>query len=264
MRIILHFTFLFIFITFLLGSWSSASAKKININAENLSRRYNDGSISSDSSVKRRLNRIQVRAVTQKNSNTITATATTPAITPKGQVSNQSNPIKNNASGGKLMNDKAPGQGQDVNATQPVITDMSPAVIGTVCAVCAVCLLVAGVFTVVNRRKRQELTDSIVATSAVAWEQDVVEELKEEETLQPIGSYTVIDTYVPTLPDELDIQLGDKVTILMIYDDGWVQGINETRGGNKGVFPQHCVNMNISFNNKRSSSMGGYTIVDLN
>ncbi|CAJ0924912.1 5290_t:CDS:2 [Entrophospora sp. SA101] len=42
--------------------------------------------------------------------------------------------------------------------------------------------------------------------------------------------------------DELNIQLGDKVTILAEYDDGWVLGVNETRGGIKGVFPKNCGN----------------------
>ncbi|CAG8577611.1 5496_t:CDS:2 [Racocetra persica] len=229
----------------------------MHINAENLSRRYNGGSISRDNLVKRRPNRIQERADPPKNS---------PTSTPKTQVSNPNNSVKNTTPDGKLVNDKSPaqGQGQDISSGgQSVDTNQSPYAIITVCAVCGVCLVVAGIFTVVNRKKRQELTDSIVATSAVAWEQQDIEESKEEETLQPIGSYTVIDTYVPTLPDELEIQVGDKVTVLVIYDDGWVQGINETQGGVKGVFPQHCVNMNISFNNKRSSSMG-YTIVDLN
>jgi len=53
--------------------------------------------------------------------------------------------------------------------------------------------------------------------------------------------YTVISTYTPTLGDELEIQPGDKVSILVEYDDGWCQGVNHTRGGTKGVFPKHCV-----------------------
>ena len=55
--------------------------------------------------------------------------------------------------------------------------------------------------------------------------------------------YTVISTYTPTLGDELEIQPGDKVSVLVEYDDGWCQGMNHTRGGSKGVFPRHCVDM---------------------
>ncbi|RKP22835.1 hypothetical protein SYNPS1DRAFT_19508 [Syncephalis pseudoplumigaleata] len=55
--------------------------------------------------------------------------------------------------------------------------------------------------------------------------------------------YPVISTYTPTLGDELEIQPGDKVSILIEYDDGWCQGVNHTRGGLKGVFPRHCVDM---------------------
>jgi len=56
--------------------------------------------------------------------------------------------------------------------------------------------------------------------------------------------YTVISTYTPTLGDELEIQPGDKVSLLVEYDDGWCQGVNHSRGGTKGVFPKHCVDMN--------------------
>jgi len=55
--------------------------------------------------------------------------------------------------------------------------------------------------------------------------------------------YAVISTYTPTLGDELEIQPGDKVSILVEYDDGWCQGVNHSRGGTKGVFPKHCVDM---------------------
>nr|CAG8538632.1 1799_t:CDS:2 [Entrophospora candida] len=63
-------------------------------------------------------------------------------------------------------------------------------------------------------------------------------EMKENEP----QSYTAVATYTPNMGDELNIQLGDKVTILAEYDDGWVLGVNETRGGIKGVFPKNCGN----------------------
>ncbi|CAG8599242.1 1326_t:CDS:2 [Funneliformis mosseae] len=127
-----------------------------------------------------------------------------------------------------------------------------------------VMVLVTGLFAFVRRKKNKEMTNSIVSTSATAWEQQNSAYEKMDEETKPLGSYTVIATYTPALADELDIQPGDKVTILVEYDDGWVQGINETRGGAKGVFPRHCVDMNTVLNNKRSSSIGGYTVVDLN
>jgi len=55
--------------------------------------------------------------------------------------------------------------------------------------------------------------------------------------------YAVVSTYTPTLGDELEIQPGDKVGVLVEYDDGWCQGINHTRGGLKGVFPKHCIDL---------------------
>lgn len=58
---------------------------------------------------------------------------------------------------------------------------------------------------------------------------------------KPVGTYTVISTYTPTLGDELEIQPGDRVEVLVEYDDGWVTGRNISKGGVKGVFPKHCV-----------------------
>ncbi|KAI8983767.1 hypothetical protein BDB01DRAFT_709947, partial [Pilobolus umbonatus] len=56
-----------------------------------------------------------------------------------------------------------------------------------------------------------------------------------------LGVFFVVATYSPTLSDEIDIQAGDQVEILVEYDDGWCQGINLSRGHAKGVFPKHCV-----------------------
>lgn len=90
----------------------------------------------------------------------------------------------------------------------------------------------------------------------------------QQQQQQSLGTYTVISTYTPTLGDELEIQPGDKVTLLVEYDDGWCQGINESRGRVKGVFPKHCVDygnnqggMEDMEKSKRVSSMygsGGY------
>ncbi|KAF9549790.1 hypothetical protein EC957_002856 [Mortierella hygrophila] len=60
---------------------------------------------------------------------------------------------------------------------------------------------------------------------------------------KPIGTYNVVATYTPALADEIEIGLGDSVTILQEYDDGWCMGVNNSRGGIKGVFPRHCVEM---------------------
>ncbi|CAO3587629.1 unnamed protein product [Absidia cylindrospora] len=58
---------------------------------------------------------------------------------------------------------------------------------------------------------------------------------------ESLGIFNVVSTYSPTLSDEVDIQLGDRIEILVEYDDGWCQGINLTQGNTKGVFPRHCV-----------------------
>ncbi|KAF1802448.1 hypothetical protein V8B55DRAFT_1480113 [Mucor lusitanicus] len=57
----------------------------------------------------------------------------------------------------------------------------------------------------------------------------------------PIGTFTIISSYTQTLDDELYIRPGDQVQVYTEYDDGWCLGINLTRGGCRGVFPQHCL-----------------------
>ncbi|CAI2173830.1 6289_t:CDS:2 [Funneliformis geosporum] len=195
---------------------------------------------------------------------------------PKNPIKDVKEPAKN-PKGKEIVDKKIPlfkdksaaaedqGGAAPVGSAPQVITDgLSYQAIAGLTTVGGVMVLVTGLFAFVRRKKNKEMTNSIVSTSATAWEQqNSAYETMDEET-KPLGSYSVIATYAPALADELDIQPGDKVTILVEYDDGWVQGINETRGGTKGVFPRHCVDMNTALNGKRSSSIGGYTVVDLN
>ncbi|KAH8547448.1 hypothetical protein BGW37DRAFT_510734 [Umbelopsis sp. PMI_123] len=64
------------------------------------------------------------------------------------------------------------------------------------------------------------------------------ERLEEPKSL---GTYNVISTYTPTLGDEIDIRPGDRIRVLVEYDDGWMLGENMTNGDAKGVFPRHCI-----------------------
>ncbi|KAF9088391.1 hypothetical protein BGX29_000292 [Mortierella sp. GBA35] len=58
---------------------------------------------------------------------------------------------------------------------------------------------------------------------------------------KPIGTFSVVSDYTPAMPDEIEIYYGDSVTVLQEYDDGWCMGINNSRGGIKGVLPRHCL-----------------------
>ncbi|KAH7036853.1 hypothetical protein BKA57DRAFT_369162, partial [Linnemannia elongata] len=58
---------------------------------------------------------------------------------------------------------------------------------------------------------------------------------------KPIGTFSVVSDYTPAMPDEIEIYYGDSVTVLQEYDDGWCMGINNSRGGIKGVVPRHCL-----------------------
>lgn len=61
------------------------------------------------------------------------------------------------------------------------------------------------------------------------------------EEHKSIGSFTVIATYIPTLSDELEIEAGDHIDLIVEYDDGWCQGVNLSKGNTTGVFPRHCI-----------------------
>lgn len=47
-------------------------------------------------------------------------------------------------------------------------------------------------------------------------------------------------TFVPSLPDELSIAVGDQVRVLSVYDDGWAL-CEKSAGGDRGVVPQECL-----------------------
>ncbi|GAB5587439.1 hypothetical protein Unana1_02339 [Umbelopsis nana] len=64
------------------------------------------------------------------------------------------------------------------------------------------------------------------------------ERLEEPKSL---GVYNVVSTYTPTLGDEIDIRSGDRIRVLVEYDDGWMLGENLSNGDAKGVFPRHCI-----------------------
>ncbi|KAG0029951.1 hypothetical protein BGZ81_003246 [Podila clonocystis] len=71
----------------------------------------------------------------------------------------------------------------------------------------------------------------------------VVKESMQMTPTKPIGTFSVVTTYTPALADEIEIGLGDSVTVLQEFDDGWCLGVNNTRGRIRGVFPSHCVDM---------------------
>lgn len=64
------------------------------------------------------------------------------------------------------------------------------------------------------------------------------ERLEEPKSL---GVYDVVSTYTPTLGDEIDIRHGDRIRVLVEYDDGWMLGENLSNNDAKGVFPRHCI-----------------------
>lgn len=57
----------------------------------------------------------------------------------------------------------------------------------------------------------------------------------------PLGTYTVVSTYNPSLEDEIYVLPGDTIQVYAEYDDGWCLGMNISRGNARGVFPKHCI-----------------------
>jgi hypothetical protein len=83
------------------------------------------------------------------------------------------------------------------------------------------------------------------------------ERLEEPKSL---GVYNVVSTYTPTLGDEIDIRSGDRIRVLVEYDDGWMLGENISNGDAKGVFPRHC----IDYPGNESYIQPAYTAEDQN
>ncbi|KAI9472868.1 hypothetical protein BDB00DRAFT_217435 [Zychaea mexicana] len=75
----------------------------------------------------------------------------------------------------------------------------------------------------------------------------------------PLGTYTVVSTYAPTLDDEIYVHPGDQVQVYAEYDDGWCLGANLTRGSTRGVFPMHCIQGSTS-PSMASSTAGGASL----
>ncbi|EGO21187.1 hypothetical protein SERLADRAFT_398647 [Serpula lacrymans var. lacrymans S7.9] len=50
---------------------------------------------------------------------------------------------------------------------------------------------------------------------------------------------TVKYSFIPSLPDELSISTGERVTVSGRYDDGWALCINGR--GEQGMVPQECL-----------------------
>ncbi|KAJ3089392.1 Vinexin [Quaeritorhiza haematococci] len=59
---------------------------------------------------------------------------------------------------------------------------------------------------------------------------------------QALITIPVTARFVPVLEDEIEVNVGDLVTIRMLYDDGWCVGTN-LRSGKSGVFPLISLNL---------------------
>ena len=57
-------------------------------------------------------------------------------------------------------------------------------------------------------------------------------------------STTVVCTYIPSLPDELTISIGETLRVLAGYEDGWSLCMNYR--GKQGMVPNECLEKSFS------------------
>jgi hypothetical protein len=85
-------------------------------------------------------------------------------------------------------------------------------------------------------------TPTVVSEVPMAGGAEAMKAMMPEQTTTPsLGIFIVIATYIPTLSDELEIEPGDQIELIVEYDDGWCQGVNISKGYTRGVFPRHCI-----------------------
>ncbi|KAK9762192.1 hypothetical protein K7432_012315 [Basidiobolus ranarum] len=157
-----------------------------------------------------------------------------------------------NTSTSPVPNDVAKDQSSAGNESHS--TGVSTGVIGGIAGVAVVG--VAGIAMLMYRRhqSKKSIQSQLSDRDSRGFESNVFE----DEKLPPPHlqkTYTVISTYTPTLGDELEVYPGDQVTVVVEYDDGWVQGINETRGRVKGVFPKHCIEATSEYTTTTQTSI---------
>jgi len=55
----------------------------------------------------------------------------------------------------------------------------------------------------------------------------------------PVDAVTVITTFIPSMPDELTVSLGETLRLLTKYDDGWAMCMKSS--GEEGMVPVECL-----------------------
>ncbi|KAG0258729.1 hypothetical protein BG011_003101 [Mortierella polycephala] len=147
----------------------------------------------------------------------------------------------------------APAGATPTNTGEEVPTQVSNKVFIGLGTVGGFIVFALGGFAFCRHRKKKNLASALLQQTAQFNNNNPYAKLPEpaaspKESLpmtptKPLGTYNVVATYTPALADEIEIGLGDSVTMLQEFDDGWCMGVNNTKNGIKGVFPRHCVAM---------------------
>ncbi|KAL1920799.1 uncharacterized protein VTP21DRAFT_11434 [Calcarisporiella thermophila] len=122
-----------------------------------------------------------------------------------------------------------------------VYTEVSkPMIIGLAVIGGALLLIVAFIFYA-RYRRRQAITAALIDRSAAEFGNISTFAPVSKDTSREEKIYRVVAGYTPMLQDEMEIKFGDEIKVLMEFDDGWIQGVNLTQGGLRGVLPKYCL-----------------------
>jgi hypothetical protein len=81
--------------------------------------------------------------------------------------------------------------------------------------------------------------NSISSPQPRADRQDSLMPLKSNQNLNE-KSYKALEQFVPVLPDEITVNVGDTLQILSTFKDGYIYGVNDT-AKTKGIFASSCI-----------------------
>ncbi|KAK9768802.1 hypothetical protein K7432_000320 [Basidiobolus ranarum] len=98
-------------------------------------------------------------------------------------------------------------------------------------------LIVLGIFFYKRRKKSKQLNITKIEDSSIS---ESFSTAHLNTAVQSVSEYVCKFPYNPALSDELLLEVGDVITIMWIFNDGWGVGKNQTRG-EEGAFPMACV-----------------------
>ncbi len=102
------------------------------------------------------------------------------------------------------------------------------------------CIAILGLVAARHRKKQLQKTKSLASLASSASLSNKIRGFSSAPHKLGISvswdEYRCIQTHVPQMPDELELQEGDIIFKLLEFDDGWAKGYN-TRTQEEGIYP---------------------------